>query len=206
MCGARACSEPVERRFCWEVVPAERERPPLVLQALGERDRAAWLRTLQAAGPLEPRAAPGPRAGPEPECALDDAGFAFVRRLVGAIEARGLEEQGLYRVAGVASKVARLVACAAPGRRVPPLHDPLEWETKTLTSALKSYLRALPDPLLTRALHAQFIAVASKYPIYLSDKIPAVLSRHKQAVTLAACRRWVTKTSLNIIKYARYLS
>lgn len=68
------------------------------------------------------------------------------------------------RVAGVASKVSRLVACAAPGRRLPPaLHDPLEWETKTLTSALKSYLRALPDPLLTRALHDRFIAVVSQY-------------------------------------------
>lgn len=160
VCGARACSEPVERRFCWECVPAERERAPLTLQALGERDRAAWLRALDAAAP--PAHAPAPRPGLEPATALDEAGFSFVRRVLAALEARGLEEQGLYRVAGVASKVARLVACAAPGRRVPALTDPLEWETKTLTSALKSYLRALPDPLLTRALHAQFIAVASR--------------------------------------------
>nr|XP_049697517.1 rho GTPase-activating protein Graf isoform X1 [Helicoverpa armigera] len=155
VCGARACAEPVERRFCWECVPDERERPALVLQALGERDRAAWLAALR-----EPGARAAPPAPPPAPAALDDAGFAFVRRVLAAIEARGLEEQGLYRVAGVASKVARLVACAAPGRRLPPLDDPLHWETKTLTSALKSYLRALPDPLLTRALHAQFLAVA----------------------------------------------
>ncbi|KAJ8728479.1 hypothetical protein PYW07_006175 [Mythimna separata] len=157
VCGARGCSEPVERRFCWECVPAERERAPLTLQALSERDRAAWLRAVDAA----PAAAlpPPPRAAAEPNTQLDERGFAFVRRVVAAIEARGLEEQGLYRVAGVASKVARLVACAAAGA-LPALHDPLDWETKTLTSALKSYLRSLPDPLLTRALHAQFIAVA----------------------------------------------
>ncbi|KAJ8721134.1 hypothetical protein PYW08_006599 [Mythimna loreyi] len=158
VCGARACSEPVERRFCWECVPAERERAPLTLQALSERDRAAWLRAVDAAparAPAPPPAAPGQ----EPATALDARGFAFVRALVAALEARGLEEQGLYRVAGVASKVARLVACAGAGA-LPALHDPLEWETKTLTSALKSYLRSLPDPLLTRALHAQFIAVA----------------------------------------------
>lgn len=161
MCGARACAEPAERRFCWEAVPAERERAPLTLQALGERDRAAWLRAMDGppgAAPLA--AAPAPLRADEPRAALDDAGFAFVRALVAAIEARGLEEQGLYRVAGVASKVARLVACAGAGRRLPALHEPLEWETKTLTSALKSYLRALPEPLLTRALHAQFLAVA----------------------------------------------
>ncbi|XP_075982136.1 GTPase regulator associated with FAK isoform X2 [Anticarsia gemmatalis] len=162
VCGARACAEAVERRFCWEAVPHERERPALTLQALGERDRAAWLRAVDCPPPdARPRPAAPPGAAPEPAARLDDAGFAFVRAVLGAIEARGLEEQGLYRVAGVASKVARLVACAAAPRLLPAqLHDPLEWETKTLTSALKSYLRALPDPLLTRALHAQFIAVA----------------------------------------------
>ncbi|KAH9631938.1 hypothetical protein HF086_000275 [Spodoptera exigua] len=126
---------------------AGRARPRRLAARAGRRARA--------------RAARPPPA-PDPALALDDAGFAFVRRVLAALEARGLEEQGLYRVAGVASKVARLVAAAAAGR-VPPLDDPLAWETKTLTSALKSYLRALPDPLLTRALHDQFIAVASEY-------------------------------------------
>lgn len=158
VCGARACAEPTERRFCWEAVPEERERAPLTLQSLGERDRAAWLRALDCAPPAAP-SAPAALAAPAPAplAALDEAGFTFVRRLITTIESRGLEEQGLYRVAGVASKVARLVGA----RRAPAaLHDPLEWETKTLTSALKSYLRALPDPLLTRALHGRFLAAA----------------------------------------------
>lgn len=160
--GARGCAEPPERRFCWEAVPAERERPPLVLQALSEADRAAWLRALDAAEAvsLGAHAAPSPLPPPAPdECALDDAGFEFVRRLAGELEARGLDEQGLYRVAGVASKVARLVAL----RRAPAqLHDPTEWESRTLTSALKGYLRALPEPLLTRRLHRRLLAAASE--------------------------------------------
>ncbi|KAJ0172450.1 hypothetical protein K1T71_011589 [Dendrolimus kikuchii] len=157
VCGSRACADALERRFCWEAVPAERERAPLTLQALSEGDRAAWMRALDAA-PAPAAVPPAAPAAPVGDCALDDAGFAFVRRLVAAIEARGLEEQGLYRVAGVSSKVARLVGGA---RRPPPdLADPLEWETKTLTSALKGFLRALPDPLLTRRLHDDFIAVA----------------------------------------------
>lgn len=158
--GARAAPEPQERRFCWEAVPAERERAPLLLQALGERDRRGWLRAATASS-----AAPGPPPAPADgaAAALDEAGFEFARRLVAALEARGLEEQGLYRVAGVASKVARLVAAAADPRRLPPparLHDPTEWESRTLTSALKSYLRALPDRLLTRRLHRQLIQAA----------------------------------------------
>ncbi|KAJ8982990.1 hypothetical protein NQ317_001431 [Molorchus minor] len=36
--------------------------------------------------------------------------------------------------------------------------DPLEWETKTITSALKTYLRNLPEPLMTYRYHNGFIA------------------------------------------------
>lgn len=36
---------------------------------------------------------------------LDEVGFQFVARCVETLEARGLEEQGLYRVVGVSSKV-----------------------------------------------------------------------------------------------------
>ncbi|XP_041969229.1 rho GTPase-activating protein 42-like isoform X2 [Aricia agestis] len=157
--GAREANE-AERRFCWEALAGE--RPPLLMQSLGERDRAAWLRALHAsaADPPPPAAAAVAPSAPAP-WPLDDAGAAFVRRLIAAIEARGLEEQGLYRVAGVASKVSRLVGLARAGRLGgAALADPLEWDTRTLTSALKAYLRALPEPLLTRRLHAQFLAAA----------------------------------------------
>ncbi|XP_053616455.1 rho GTPase-activating protein 26 isoform X2 [Plodia interpunctella] len=158
VCGARPSGDAsVDRRFCWEAVPAESARAALTLQALSERDRSAWLRALAAAPPAPARGA-APAAEPG---LLDDAGFHFVTALVAEIERRGLDEQGLYRVAGVASKVARLEAAAREPRRLPPaLADPLQWETKTLTSALKGYLRALPEPLLTRRLHRQFIAAA----------------------------------------------
>lgn len=156
--GARAVGD-AERRFCWDALPAERERPPLTLQALGERDRAAWLRALDRAAAAAPPAAPAALAAPD-AWPLDDAGFAFVRRVVAELEARGLEEQGLYRVAGVASKVARLVALARERRLPAAMRDPLEWESRTLTSALKSYLRALPEPLLTRRLHRPFLRAA----------------------------------------------
>ncbi|GBP86841.1 Rho GTPase-activating protein 26 [Eumeta japonica] len=169
VCGARRAADAVERRFCWEALPVGGERPPLTLQALSDRDRTRWLRALRSAEREERDAVPpayaldpGGGAG-ESGCALDEAGFTFVRRIISVLEARGLDEQGLYRVAGVASKVSRLVACAADPRRLPAsLNDPLEWETKTLTSALKSFLRALPEPLCTRRLHARWVSAAKR--------------------------------------------
>ncbi|CAG4987279.1 unnamed protein product [Colias eurytheme] len=152
--GARCADALAERRFCWEAVPAERERAPLTLQALGERDRAAWLRALDAAPGAPPTRPALPPA--EPAWGLDDAGFAFVKNIIATLEARGLEEQGLYRVAGVSSKVSRLVAAGRAGGAAPLAQA----ESRTLASALKAYLRALPDPLLTRRLHHQFLAAA----------------------------------------------
>lgn len=43
------------------------------------------------------------------------------------------------------------------------MDDPVEWETKTITSALKMYLRNLPEPLMTFRFHNGFIAAVSKY-------------------------------------------
>lgn len=42
------------------------------------------------------------------------------------------------------------------------LEDRLEWENKTITSAIKTYLRQLPEPLMSFRYHTAFIAAASK--------------------------------------------
>lgn len=39
---------------------------------------------------------------------LDEVGFAFVRQCIEAIESRGLDDEGLYRLVGVSSKVNKL--------------------------------------------------------------------------------------------------
>jgi hypothetical protein len=78
----------------------------------------------------------------------------------------GLEEQGLYRVAGVSSKVSKLLSMGLDQRKTEKLgalDDPFEWDSKTITSSLKTYLRSLPEPLTTFRYHNGFIAAASKF-------------------------------------------
>lgn len=43
---------------------------------------------------------------------LDEAGFAFVQWCINFIESKGLTDQGLYRLVGVNSKVAKLTQLA----------------------------------------------------------------------------------------------
>lgn len=77
----------------------------------------------------------------------------------------GLDEQGLYRVVGVASKVSKLLAMGLDRRKSEKLNleDSQEWESKTITSALKTYLRTLNEPLMTFRYHGHFILAASKF-------------------------------------------
>lgn len=65
---------------------------------------------------------------------------------------------------GVTSKVNKLLTMGLDRRKADKvaLDDPQEWETKTITSALKTYLRNLPEPLMSFKHHNDFINAVSK--------------------------------------------
>lgn len=108
----------------------------------------------------------------EVECLLDDLGFAFVKHVIDWIEVRGLEDQGLYRQPGVASRVTRLIQSSLDRRTQDeewPRDNNLtfdtssdDWEIRTVTSALKQFFRNLPEPLMSYRLHQAFIAAAKQ--------------------------------------------
>jgi hypothetical protein len=94
---------------------------------------------------------------------LDDVGFQFIMKCIHAVEKRGLEDEGLYRVVGVSSKVNKLTSMGlgedgyaeffcgmanwnlliADRRKADKLQlaEDGEWEIKTITSAIKHYFR-----------------------------------------------------------------
>lgn len=74
----------------------------------------------------------------------------------------GIAEQGLYRNCGVTSKVQKLMQLGLEKRKAGErlVIDEKEWETKTISSAVKTFLRNLPEPLMTFELHNTFINAA----------------------------------------------
>lgn len=113
--------------------------------------------------------APGKSKSNE-EYLLDDVGFAFARKCIEVMEVRGLEEEGLYRIGGVNTKITKLLVLGmdrtkTEKERLQFFHDEQYsdlLETKTIASALKHYLRNLNEPLMTYRFHNGFIAAASK--------------------------------------------
>ena len=95
---------------------------------------------------------------------LDESGFNFITQCFQTLENRGLEDEGLYREVGVASKVTKLLSDGLDEKKLEKINldDPFAWDTKTLTSAAKTYLRNLPEPLMTFQMYTSFIAAASK--------------------------------------------
>ncbi|KAL3877621.1 hypothetical protein ACJMK2_035307 [Sinanodonta woodiana] len=71
----------------------------------------------------------------------------------------GLDEEGLFRIAGIASRVKKLKASIDAGIEILEIED---IDQHTVAGALKQYLRELPEPLLTFDLYSEFLAVCQK--------------------------------------------
>lgn len=109
---------------------------------------------------------------PNEESCLDDVGFAFIKKCIDILERRGLEEEGLYRIGGVGTKITKLLNMGLDRKKTEkerlsffnePEHSSDILESKTIASALKLYLRNLDEPLMTFRYHGAFISSASKF-------------------------------------------
>ncbi|XP_048243771.1 rho GTPase-activating protein 26-like isoform X4 [Haliotis rufescens] len=166
----RRASDSIEKRFCFDLTVKEKN-VTMTFQCLSEEDRKAWMSAMDGKEPVYH----APKARNE-EAFLDDVGFTFVKRCLASVEKRGLQEQGLYRVVGVNSKVNRLIQMGLDRRKTDKiqLDEPTAWETKTITSAVKNYLRSLPEPLMSFKLHEEFIKAAKQ-----ESKTLRILDIHK---------------------------
>ncbi|CAL7945148.1 unnamed protein product [Xylocopa violacea] len=157
----RRMSDTIEKRFCFDITTVDKPNVIYTFQALSEEDRKLWLDAMDGKEPNYPVVGVSTKSE---EPVLDETGFMFVSKCIATLEERGLEEQGLYRVVGVASKVNKLLAMGLDRRKLEKLNldDRFEWESKTITSALKTYLRTLSEPLMTFGYYNSFISAAKQ--------------------------------------------
>lgn len=154
----RRATETIEKRFCFDITVSDRAGA-ITAQALNEADRRSWLDIMDGKEPIYHK----PQTNNGESC-LDDAGFCFITKCISALDKRGLEEQGLYRVVGVNSKVVKLTQQGLDKKKLDKLNldEESEWEIKTITSAIKNYFRSLPEPLMTYELHNSFMQAAKQ--------------------------------------------
>uniref|UniRef100_A0A8C5DHV3 Rho GTPase activating protein 10 n=1 Tax=Gouania willdenowi TaxID=441366 RepID=A0A8C5DHV3_GOUWI len=130
----RKTTDMLDRRFCLDLDITDRPGTVLTVQALSEDDHKFW---MQAMGGKEPVSQPLLFF----DAQLDEVGLSFVKNSISAIETRGINDQGLYRVVGVSSKVQKLLSLMIDEKTNDvDLSTCDEWDVKTITSALKLYL------------------------------------------------------------------
>lgn len=155
-----------EKRYCFDLIFEERPAITYTFQALSEEDRKAWLNAMDGKEPTYL----APATNHNEDGHLDEVGFAFVRKCIEVLERRGLEEEGLYRIGGVSTKITKLLNMGLDRKKTEK--DRLMFfndeqssdvlESKTIASALKHYLRNLNEPLMTFRLHHSFISSAKQ--------------------------------------------
>lgn len=158
-----------EKRYCFDLMFNERTTMIYTFQALSEEDIKAWLDAMDGKEPAHLTLS----TKYNEDSTLDEVGFSFVRKCIEVLEKRGLEEEGLYRIGGVSTKIAKLLQMGLDRKKTEkerlsffnddqtgPNTEILE--SKTIASALKQYLRHLNEPLMTFRLHHAFIAAAKQ--------------------------------------------
>uniref|UniRef100_A0A3Q2NWM1 Rho GTPase-activating protein 26 n=1 Tax=Fundulus heteroclitus TaxID=8078 RepID=A0A3Q2NWM1_FUNHE len=153
----RRKTESIEKRFCFDVEAVDRQGI-ITMQALSEEDRRLWMEAMDGREPVYNLNKDNQTEG---MAQLDVTGFNIMKKFIYAVETRGIDEQGLYRIVGVNSKVQKLLSLAMDPKTCADVElDNPEWEIKTITSAIKYYLRMLPAPLMTYQYQRSFIKAA----------------------------------------------
>nr|XP_020767195.1 rho GTPase-activating protein 26 isoform X8 [Odocoileus virginianus texanus] len=154
----RRKTDSIEKRFCFDVEAVD--RPGVItMQALSEEDRRLWMEAMDG---REPVYNSNKDSQSEGTAQLDSIGFSIIRKCIHAVETRGINEQGLYRIVGVNSRVQKLLSVLMDPKTASETEMDIcaEWEIKTITSALKTYLRMLPGPLMMYQFQRSFIKAA----------------------------------------------
>ncbi|XP_032066158.1 rho GTPase-activating protein 26 isoform X2 [Thamnophis elegans] len=153
----RRKTDSIEKRFCFDVEAVDRSGV-ITMQALSEEDRRLWMEAMDGREPVYNSNKDNQNEG---MAQLDNMGFSIVKKCIHAVESRGINEQGLYRIVGVNSRVQKLLSILMDPKTAETEDDICaEWEVKTITSALKTYLRMLPGPLMMYQFQRSFIKAA----------------------------------------------
>ncbi|XP_052341197.1 rho GTPase-activating protein 10-like [Oncorhynchus keta] len=157
----RKTTDMLDRRFCLDIEITDRPGTVLTVQSLSEDDHKFWIHAMGGKEPAGQYLGKTYSKERGIDAQLDDVGLSFVKNAINAIETRGINDQGLYRVVGVSSKVQKLLSLMTDEKSNDvDLSTCEDWDVKTITSTLKLYLRSLPEPLMTYGLYKDFIAPA----------------------------------------------
>ncbi|XP_073456314.1 oligophrenin-1 isoform X2 [Aquarana catesbeiana] len=151
----RRKTDSIDKRFCFDVETNERQST-ITFQAFSETNRRLWIEAMDGKEPIYHSP-----ITKRDEMELNEVGFRFVRKCINAVESTGMTTEGVYRTVGSNIQVQKLLNAffdtKCPGNIDLQSSD---CDIKTVTSALKFYLRNLSEPVMTYKLHRELVSAA----------------------------------------------
>ncbi|KTG47566.1 hypothetical protein cypCar_00003567 [Cyprinus carpio] len=130
----RRKTDSTDKRFCFDIETNER-CSPVLLQAISEVNRKQWMEAMDGKEPIY---------------------HSPIQK-----QAERLTQEGVYRTVGSNIQVQKLLnAFFDPKCPADVDFNSTDMDIKTITSALKFYLRSLSEPLMTYSLHGELILAA----------------------------------------------
>uniref|UniRef100_A0A673MIW0 Oligophrenin 1 n=1 Tax=Sinocyclocheilus rhinocerous TaxID=307959 RepID=A0A673MIW0_9TELE len=130
----RRKTDSTDKRFCFDI---ETNESPVLLQAISEVNRKQWMEAMDGKEPV-----------------------GLTLSLFTPSRVR-LTQEGVYRTVGSNIQVQKLLnAFFDPKCPADVDFNSTDMDIKTITSALKFYLRSLSEPLMTYSLHGELILAA----------------------------------------------
>uniref|UniRef100_A0A671LLA7 Oligophrenin-1-like n=1 Tax=Sinocyclocheilus anshuiensis TaxID=1608454 RepID=A0A671LLA7_9TELE len=147
----RRKTDSTDKRFCLDIETNER-CSPVLLQAISEVNRKQWMEAMDG---KEPVGLTLSLFTPSRVLELNDLGFKFVRKCINFVETKGHLSLSLSLSVFICPPLSVDPKCPADVD-----FNSTDMDIKTITSALKFYLRSLSEPLMTYNLHGELILAA----------------------------------------------
>uniref|UniRef100_A0A671LL61 Oligophrenin-1-like n=1 Tax=Sinocyclocheilus anshuiensis TaxID=1608454 RepID=A0A671LL61_9TELE len=144
----RRKTDSTDKRFCLDIETNER-CSPVLLQAISEVNRKQWMEAMDGKEPV------GLTLSLFTPSRLNDLGFKFVRKCINFVETKGHLSLSLSLSVFICPPLSVDPKCPADVD-----FNSTDMDIKTITSALKFYLRSLSEPLMTYNLHGELILAA----------------------------------------------
>ncbi|XP_036436047.1 oligophrenin-1 isoform X1 [Colossoma macropomum] len=204
----RRKSESIDKRFCFDI--ETQERPTFTVQSISEVNRKQWMEAMDGKEPIYHSP-----IHKQAEMELNETGFKFVRKCINVIETKGLSQEGVYRTVGSNIQVQKLLNAFFDPKCPGDVDlNSSEWDIKTITSAMKFYLRSLSEPLMTYTLHRELISAAKSENLdyrlgavhSLVYKLPEqnremleLMIKHLVSVCSHSCANLMTASNMGVI-------
>uniref|UniRef100_A0A673I3V3 Rho GTPase-activating protein 10-like n=1 Tax=Sinocyclocheilus rhinocerous TaxID=307959 RepID=A0A673I3V3_9TELE len=171
----RKTTDTLDRRFCLDIEITDRPITVLTVQALSEDDHRFWMHAMGGKEPVRQT--------------FTSASNTTVQKFAASIN-----DQGLYRVVGVSSKVQKLLSLMIDEKSSGiDLAASEDWDVKTITSALKLYLSATPESRV-QAIHCLVHKLPERNRLVLS-----LVTKHLANVADNSKQNLMTVANLGVV-------